>query len=366
MGNQGGGGWWNFPFPNSALTGPAHRRPCPSFRRPAYLHPIMHCGCKMVAPMQRGMSRLLPLARGLPLQVEGVESLLRPTRLTQTLLLVPVRTKKRYNTPPSAHAQNLTSEEQKLKARAAGIVTPNERPERPIHLACTAGIIDPYVPPEGDARLSSLSREGLKQRMHQMRQRAASQLSIWKIKDYDPDFSTKTFPEKAQNIFIEAHNCLANFNKQKLHSLVTERCYPEMVRGNRYNTIRWRFLESLEPPRVVQIRSLDMVTKSNLYGQVTVRMHTRQILAIYDRFGRLMCGGEQLPKDVLEYVVFERHLVNRYGSWRLHGKIVPEWAPPKDPIIKTVVIPGPTLDPSQEFDELQFEIPKPKERHWYK
>ncbi|NWU73009.1 RM45 protein, partial [Pterocles burchelli] len=126
------------------------------------------------------------------------------------------------------------------------------------------------------------------------------------------------------------------FNKQKLHSLVTERCYPEMVRGNRYKTIRWSFVESLEPPRVVHVRCTSVVNRGNLYGQVTVRMHTRQILAIYDRFGRLMYGGEQVPKDVLEYVVFERYLVNPYGTWRMHGKIVPAWAPPKDPIIKVM------------------------------
>ncbi|NWV29892.1 RM45 protein, partial [Origma solitaria] len=124
------------------------------------------------------------------------------------------------------------------------------------------------------------------------------------------------------------------FDKQKLHSLVTERCYPDMVRGNRYRTIRWRFLGSLEPPRVVHVRCDSVMNRGNLYGQVTVRMHSRQILAIYDRFGRLMYGGEEIPKDVLEYVVFERYLVNPYGTWRMHGKIVPAWAPPKDPIVK--------------------------------
>ncbi|XP_010023298.1 PREDICTED: 39S ribosomal protein L45, mitochondrial, partial [Nestor notabilis] len=224
---------------------------------------------------------------------------------------------------------------------------------RTFYMACTADIMDPYVPPEGDARLTSLSKDGVKQKMEKLKQTATSQLALRKIKDHELDFSTKTFPEKAQEIYIEAHNCLANFNKQKLHSLVTERCYPEMVRGNRYKTIRWRFVESLEPPRVVHVRSESIVNRGNLYGQVTVRMHTRQILAIYDRFGRLMYGGEQVPKDVLEYVVFEKYLVNPYGTWRMHGKIVPEWAPPKDPIVKTVLIPGPTLDPSQEYEEMK-------------
>lgn len=40
-----------------------------------------------------------------------------------------------------------------------------------------ASIIDPYVPPEGDARMTSLSKEGLKQRMEKLKQTAASQLA---------------------------------------------------------------------------------------------------------------------------------------------------------------------------------------------
>ncbi|NXK43157.1 RM45 protein, partial [Piprites chloris] len=229
-------------------------------------------------------------------------------------------------------------------------------------------IIDPYVPPEGDARLSTLSKEGLKQKMDKLRQTAASQLasrscprSISFFRAGNLAFSVFSgacvSPGKAGICGEASLLCSSNglcflcsFNKQKLHSLVTERCYPEMVRGNRYKTIRWSFVESLEPPRVVHVRCDSLVNKGNLYGQVTVRMHTRQILAIYDRFGRLMYGGEQVPKDVLEYVVFERYLVNPYGSWRMHGKIVPQWAPPKDPIVKTVMIPGPTLDPSQEYE----------------
>ncbi|KFZ66140.1 hypothetical protein N321_07141, partial [Antrostomus carolinensis] len=261
-----------------------------------------------------------------------VESVLRPAGAAPACLVVPVRTKKKYSVPE--WARELTPEEKERRLRSLGTVFPEEHIERTFYLACTADIIDPYVPPEGDARLTSLSKDGLKQKMEKLKQTAASQLALRKIKDHDPDFSTKTFPEKAQEIFIEAHNSLANFNKQKLHSLVTERCYPEMVRGNRYKTIRWRFVESLEPPRVVHIRCDSIVNRGNLYGQVTVRMHTRQILAIYDRFGRLMYGGEQVPKDVLEYVVFERYLVNPYGAWRMHGKIVPEWAPPKEPIVK--------------------------------
>ncbi|XP_064030762.1 large ribosomal subunit protein mL45 [Pogoniulus pusillus] len=299
----------------------------------------------MAAGGRAGVGRL-----GLRPLWKAAASVLRPAGAAPGCLIVPVRTKKKHYSLPE-WARELTPEQKEQRLRSSGLIFPEERMERTFYLACTADIIDPYVPPEGDARLTSLSKDGLKQRMQKLKQSAASQLALRKIKDHDPDFSTKTFPEQAQQIFIEAHNCLTNFNKQKLHSLVTERCYPDMVRGNRYKTIRWSFVESLEPPRVVHLRCDSIVNRGNLYGQVTVRMHTRQVLAIYDRFGRLMYGEEQAPRDALEYVVFERYLANPYGTWRMHGKILPAWAPPKQPIVKTVMIPGPALDPSQEYEE---------------
>ena len=121
-----------------------------------------------------------------------------------------------------------------------------------------------------------------------------------------------------------------------------------MVWDIKYKTVRWSFVESLEPPQVVQVCCSNLLNQGNIYSQVTVRKHTRQTLAIYDRFGRLMYGQEDVPRDVLEYVVFEKHLVNPYGSWRMHGKITPPWATHKQPILKTVVIPGPQLKPWED------------------
>ncbi|KAK1886331.1 39S ribosomal protein L45 mitochondrial [Dissostichus eleginoides] len=281
-------------------------------------------------------------------------------------LYLPVRTKKRYFIPPAVGMKGMKDANIEERARKAGGAHRQQYFERPINIASTSGVFDPYIPPEGDARLSSLSKEGLKQRAEQIKQSAGSQLAIRKIKEHDPQFSTKSFAEQAQEIFIEAHTALTQFNKEKLHSLLTERCYPEMTRGNRYKTISWRFLESLEPPKVVHARCPDMISKGNLYGQVTVRMHSKQTLAIYDRFGRLMMGSEEQPKDVLEYLVIERHLINPYGRWRLHGKIVPSWAPAKDPIIKTVLIPGPDLKPGEEFEALNHQVPKPEAVQWSK
>ena len=70
-----------------------------------------------------------------------------------------------------------------------------------------------------------------------------------------------------------------------------------------------------------------------------------QILAIYDRFGRLMQGSEILRKDVLEYIVFEKHLANEYGAWRIHGKIIPSWRTSTDIAEGTYVLPKEKEEP---------------------
>ncbi|EUB58427.1 39S ribosomal protein L45 [Echinococcus granulosus] len=54
--------------------------------------------------------------------------------------------------------------------------------------------------------------------------------------------------------------------------------------------------------------------------------HIAAILAIYDRFGRLLYGHPSSPVDVLEYVVFENYITDEYGQWRIHGKVAPAWA----------------------------------------
>ncbi|CAK7303893.1 39S ribosomal protein L45, mitochondrial [Vulpes lagopus] len=122
----------------------------------------------------------------------------KPVLVIQSTVVVPARTKKRF-TPPT-YEPKYKSEKGFMKyAQKAGLVIPPERLERPLHLACTAGIFDAYVPPEGDARLSSLA-----QRSKQLKKKVASQLSIRKIREHDPNFKIKDFSEKAKDIFIEA------------------------------------------------------------------------------------------------------------------------------------------------------------------
>jgi len=98
-----------------------------------------------------------------------------------------------------------------------------------------------------------------------------------------------------------------------------------MIYQTKNVSMYWEFIESLEPPQVKQVRIGEILTKDNKFAQVTVRFHTKQILAVYDRFGRLIHGHPHVAKDVIEFVNFEKHIVNIYGKWRLHEKLIPEW-----------------------------------------
>ncbi|XP_064644511.1 large ribosomal subunit protein mL45-like isoform X2 [Lineus longissimus] len=236
-------------------------------------------------------------------------------------------------------SQTWDPEQRRSEMKKEGRLPPRQFQERPLNISSTGGVFEQYVPPEGDGRVSTLSKEGAKQRLTGIEKKGKSYLQLRKIRQFEEDFDTKEFAQTALELYTEAHQLLQDVkkNEMRLHDLVTEKAYPDMTHTLTKRTFRWRFIESIEPPHVVHIRCTEMLAKTNLYAQVTVRMHTKQALAIYDQFGRLMYGDENIAKDILEYVVFEKHLANEYGTWRIHGKVVPDWMPPRQPIIRTYI-----------------------------
>ncbi|KAK8729209.1 hypothetical protein OTU49_008677, partial [Cherax quadricarinatus] len=247
----------------------------------------------------------------------------------------------------------MTPDEIRAKMKEKGIQPTRPWQEKPIVISSTAGTFEPYVPPEGDGKLSTTSKAGAKQKFQFLEKKGKSMMAIRKIRQYDEDFDPKDFAEEAQKIYIDTHKALADFDKVRLHQTVTERAYPIVTHQAHRSTIRWHFLGSLEPPRVVHARCTDVITTDNIFAQITVRFHTKQILAVYDRFGRLQHGSEVVARDVLEYVVFEKHIANTYGIWRIHDKIIPDWMPPRQPTLKTYKI--------EEIKEEEEATPSDKE-----
>lgn len=247
---------------------------------------------------------------------------------------------------------NMTPDEFRAELKRRGHMPPRQFQDRNILISSTNTIFEGYIPPEGDGLSSLISGQGAKQRFTELEKKGKSLLQVRKIRQFEENFDTKEFPDKALKIYIEAHKLLEDIkkNEDRLHELVTEKAYPEMTWKLEKKSFRWKYVESLEPPRVVHVRTTEMISKENLYAQVTVRFLTKQCLAIYDRFGRLMYGSENLVKDSLEYVVFEKHLADEYGSWRVHAKIIPTWLPSGQPVVRTMRQPdfGPLPEENEE------------------
>ncbi|CAH1402042.1 unnamed protein product [Nezara viridula] len=234
--------------------------------------------------------------------------------------------------------EELTKEQIKKQMKERGILPSRPWNEKPVYISCTGGIFEPYVPPEGDGKVSAITTQGAKQKLEFIEKKSKSMMAIRKIRSFEEDFDIPEFINEAQQIYINSYSAMINKDRDKLIQNITERAYPEVVSNIADKTIHWEFLESIERPRIVHVRCTDVITKENIFSQITIRFHSKQKLAVYDRFGRLMHGSETLPKDVLEYVVFEKHLSNKYGRWRIHDKVIPDWMPPKEPLKKTYAI----------------------------
>ncbi|XP_011157615.1 probable 39S ribosomal protein L45, mitochondrial [Solenopsis invicta] len=239
----------------------------------------------------------------------------------------------------------LDNEKIRSRMKEHGFLPQKPWQERPAYISCTSGIFESYVAPEGDGKYSAITKEGAKQKFTFLEKKSKSLMAIRKIKQFDDAFKTSYFLEEALDIYQKAHEAITTKKEDEIIKYVTESAYPKITHNMMNKTIHWKFLESLEPARIVHARTTNILTKENVFAQLTVRFHTQQVLAIYDRFGRLMQGSEILRKDVLEYIVFEKHLANEYGVWRIHDKIIPSWMAPTDVAEGTYILPKEDHDP---------------------
>lgn len=102
-------------------------------------------------------------------------------------------------------------------------------------------------------------------------------MAVRKIRTYEDEFDLPDFCKIAEDVYIKSHECMVSKDKDKLIEYVTERAYPEVMHNIMDKTIRWKMIESIELPRVVHARYTDIVTKQNIFAQLTVRFHTKQV-----------------------------------------------------------------------------------------
>jgi len=230
--------------------------------------------------------------------------------------------------------RSYTLQEQREYFKREGIPPVRSAEYKPLYIDASTEAFEAYVPPEGDGKATLMSKDRLNQFYTSLKKNLTTRKHSSTIRKHEPDFEPLLFADIAQQKYIDAHQALMDRDEERLIQLVTPGSFAEMCHGLRYKTLRWKWIEEIEPSYVVAIKSGEII-KGMTMAQVTVRMHSKQTCAIYDRFGRLMFGNETVPKDVLEYIVFERVLTFPYSQWRVHSKIIPSWIPSTDPVLYT-------------------------------
>lgn len=226
-------------------------------------------------------------------------------------------------------------------------VSPRAWQEAQITNSSFYAVIDPYVTPEEKLSITTNQlSDSVRAKFAESKDRVLHHWHSWrsgsrriKKKEGFETFSAKTFGPTAEHVYIEAHKALMERNRTELLKLVTEHAFQKMWPDVDEGSLKWELIEVLVPHKVVSVRCSDMPYNSgNDIAQITVRMHTRQKLAIYDRFGKLILGSESQPREVVEYVVFENHIAVVDGKWRLHDKVYPRWIKPKQPVLNTSLL----------------------------
>ena len=75
--------------------------------------------------------------------------------------------------------------------------------------------------------------------------------------------------------------------ERRLHALITEKAYADLSSGLASKTFRWRFVEHLSNPTVVNVCTQSAITKTNFYAQVRhtlLSLEARSSCAVYTEY----------------------------------------------------------------------------------
>jgi large subunit ribosomal protein L45 len=125
--------------------------------------------------------------------------------------------------------EDLPEEEMRSRLKEQGLLPPRPWTEKPFFLSSTGGIFEPYVPPEGDGKISPIHVQGAKQKLQYLEKKSKTMMAIRKIKSFEEDFDTATFCKHAEDIYIKMHDCIAKKDLENITDYVTERAYPEVI-----------------------------------------------------------------------------------------------------------------------------------------
>uniref|UniRef100_A0A1B6D8W5 Large ribosomal subunit protein mL45 n=1 Tax=Clastoptera arizonana TaxID=38151 RepID=A0A1B6D8W5_9HEMI len=167
----------------------------------------------------------------------------------------------------------LSTEEVRSKMKENGLFPRRPWIERPLYFSCTGDVFEPYVPPEGDGKVSVISTAGAKQALQFIEKKSKSMLAVRKIRKFEDEFEVDIFLKEAIDIYEKAHEAITTKDEDNILKYSTERAYPEILHNIQNKTIKWKMIKEVERPRLVHARSTDVISKDNVFfstdGQIS-------------------------------------------------------------------------------------------------
>lgn len=191
-------------------------------------------------------------------------------------------------------------------------------------------IFKPYVPYNKKAFI--LTPSGARQRYEATKAFFSTMYALFKIRRVLKTFETRKFALASQKRFIDMNNAL-QLDTPLAKRIVEENVVLKLGKQlkNNFNNpaskVHWQFVKQLYRPRIVAAQVAAVEDKKDLYAQITVKMDSEQIIAVKDRYGRVIKGDVKIPKRMIDIIVFEQHIADPKSTWRICGKLAPRDEP---------------------------------------
>ncbi|KAI9481383.1 MAG: hypothetical protein EXX96DRAFT_566502 [Benjaminiella poitrasii] len=191
------------------------------------------------------------------------------------------------------------------------------------------GVFANYVPPEQTpSMLSDFGRWRLT-KWRNMKNNVQNLLSVGliKYKSLYEKWNSRKFLAEAIETYKDMNDAFARGDRSILEEVCLDSMYSNMKNQikNRNNARwEWKYHGDVEQPKIVCVRCLGSTGISKhgfAIGQVTVKMFTKQSMAVYDKKNRVVGGDPNKIHNVLEYVVFQKTISDPEDIWRIYGKV---------------------------------------------
>ena len=173
--------------------------------------------------------------------------------------------------------QNLEEEESKklIEGLDYPLMTGYARPKL---LACSTGVYDPYKPPESHSKTPYALSKALLQPL-----KMKDRFFLRRIRQSMDDFDKSQFLETANDVYKKLFLTLSRRPLAKMEDLLkycTEHCYPILTNGLERCQIKWQYVDTVEPSRIVaaKVDSVMQVRKTFTSSIIITLPHYAKII----------------------------------------------------------------------------------------